>query len=99
MRRFRQDPTQDYSSAEIASPGRTERRIRQNLERFGLKVICMVCDYTGRHWPKRHGRLRDRDCPRCRRSSTMVSIAWAEKNWARFEQRRDETRRLFGLRD
>jgi hypothetical protein len=70
--------------------------IRKRLDRYGLRVICLRCEVLERHKPRLHGRLRHRVCPSCRTPGTLRSVAWAEKNWAKYELERDKLRKLFG---
>jgi len=42
-----------------------DEQIRENVQTYGLKVICLMCRKHHRHRPESDGRLRVRECPHC----------------------------------
>ena len=39
--------------------------VRRNVQRWGLKVVCLLCKKHTRHRPETNGRLRYRACTTC----------------------------------
>lgn len=49
--------------------------IHARVEKFGLKVCCLICGFRGRHFTAKQGRLRNRQCPSCGWKS-LRTISW-----------------------
>lgn len=54
-----------------------DQRMREMVQRFGLKVRCALCGWQGRHRPETQGRLRLRACPSC----GAVGYALRSERW------------------
>ena len=52
--------------------------MRETVNRWGLQVFCLLCDWRGRHRPEKDGRLAGRACPSCF-TRTLRSSAWAKR--------------------
>lgn len=57
-----------------------EAAIRRRVERYGLRVVCLVCGARGRHRPSIDGRLRKRPCPKC--GGLLRSVWWVQRHEA-----------------
>jgi len=57
-----------------------DSRMRREVNRWGLHVVCLVCVWRGRHRPERDGRLRWRRCPGCERRESLRSAHWARSH-------------------
>lgn len=66
--------------------------IRRRVERYGLKVVCLVCGARGRHRPSIDGRLRKRPCPKC--GGKLRLVAWVKRFEAAAEREAAEERAL-----
>lgn len=51
--------------------------MRERVNRWGIRVECLLCDWTGRHRPESDGRLRERFCEPCGVRS-LRSTAWVK---------------------
>jgi hypothetical protein len=63
--------------------------VKERLEKYGLRVICLACGPPTRHFPG-HGRLRNQTCRYCRVPGFMVSWAWVCKYPWKAEQKRKQ---------
>ncbi len=50
--------------------------MRAQVARFGLKVVCLGCGTSGRHYPEKQGRLRVRRCPSCGLRGSLRLLSW-----------------------
>ena len=63
--------------------------VKERLEHYGLRVICLACGQTARHFP-RSGRLRNQTCRHCGVPGFTVSWAWVCKYPTRAEVKRKQ---------
>lgn len=67
--------------------------IRERLERYGLRVVCLGCGEPARHFP-RSGRLRNTRCRHCGLPGFVVSWAWVCKYTTKAEAKRRQAQQV-----
>lgn len=63
--------------------------VKERIEKYGLRVVCLACGTTARHFPQ-SGRLRDSRCRLCGVPGFVVSWPWVCKYPTRAEVKRKQ---------
>jgi len=63
--------------------------VKERLERYGLKTVCLACGQPGRKFPGEI-RLRNRVCGHCRTPGFVVAWSWVCKYPTKAEQKRKQ---------
>ena len=61
--------------------------IRRNVQRWGIRAVCLICKRQIRHRPETNGRLRHRACATCGVCS-LRSYAWVKTHQKQANQLR-----------